>query len=87
MTNCVVEVVDNDSQGRSPMLSLRFYYKPSYPHAVADRSAEAGRPLYDDDTPIGTEINLGPEMARSLVEQIQSKWPDFLKVVAADSET
>ena len=81
LTNCVIEVVEDDWQGRCPMLSLRFYHKPVYPHQVARDSAEAGRPLVDEGSPIGVELNLGPEMAKSLIEQIQAKWPEYLRIV------
>jgi hypothetical protein len=77
----VVEVVENDWQGRCPMLSLRFYRNPTYTHQTAAESAEKGRPLYDEDTPMGIEINLGPEIARSFIEQIQAKWLDYPGVV------
>jgi hypothetical protein len=62
------------------MLSLRFFHKPTYPHEIANMSADAGRPLYDEDTPIGVELNLGPEIAQSLIDQIQAKWPDFVRI-------
>ena len=39
------------------------------PHQTAQESAESGRPLYDENTPIGVEINLGPEIADSLIEE------------------
>jgi hypothetical protein len=81
LTNSVIEVKENDSQGRCPVLSLRFYHKPTYPHQFAQECAEAGRALYDENTPIGVEISLGPEAAQSLVEQIQAKWPEFIRVI------
>jgi hypothetical protein len=82
LTNCVIEVKRHDGQwGNNPMLSLRFYHKPDYPHQIAQESAEAGRPLYDDNTPIGVEINLGLEIAHSLIEQMQTQWPEFIRVL------
>jgi len=80
LTNCVVEVKEIDFEGRCPMLSLRFYHKPTYPHQIAQESAGAGRPLYDEDTPIGVEISLGSELAQSLNEQIQAKWQEFVRL-------
>jgi hypothetical protein len=44
--------------------------------------AENGNPTYDDETPIGLEINLGPEIARSFIEQIQDQWPRYLNTVS-----
>ena len=86
VTNCVVELLENDScvegfdhvggvktpriNNMGPALSLRFYDKPS--------SLD-----YHDDTPIGIDITLGPELAFSLVKQIQEQWPNFVKVVDA----
>lgn len=81
LTNCVVEVVGNDWQGRCPMLSLRFFHRPM-PHDMAEQSAQAGRPLYDHDTPTGVEINLGPEIAQSLIEQLHAKWPEYLRLLS-----
>ena len=48
--------------------------------------AEAGRPAYDENTPIGTEISLGPEIAQSFIAQLKAKWPEFLKVVREQQE-
>lgn len=81
LTNCVVEVVESDWQGNCPVLSLRFYHKPTYSAEQAQRMAEGGNAPYDEQTPIGTEINLGPEIAQSLIEQIQAQWPQYLKTV------
>jgi hypothetical protein len=80
LTNCVIEVVPNDWQGRCPMLSLRFFHVP-IPHRIAEQSADAGNPLYDAETATGVEVNLGPEIARSLVEQLQAKWPEYVQMV------
>jgi len=68
-----------------PVLSLRFYNKP-YPYELANSMAEAGRPAYDENTPIGTEISLGPEIAQSFIAQLKAKWPEFLKVVREQQE-
>lgn len=76
LSNCIVEVVGNDWQGHCPMLSLRFFHRPM-PRHLAEQSAQAGRPLYDEDTPIGVAIDLGPEIAQSFIEQLQAKWPEF----------
>jgi hypothetical protein len=73
LTNCVVEIVERDLQGGCPVLSLRFYLTPS-------------NLAYDDETTIGVEISLGGEMASSLVEQIQGKWPKFMEVLREQSE-
>jgi hypothetical protein len=81
LTNCVVEVVEYDFDGRCPMLSLRFYYKPIYSGKMAQELADSGHPVVDDETPIGMEITLGPEMAQSLMEQLQAQWPQYLKTV------
>jgi hypothetical protein len=70
LTNCVVEVKGRDPQARCPVLSFRFYYKP-------DVSACP----YDDDTPIGVEVGLGPELAQSLYEQWRDKWPESVRAV------
>jgi hypothetical protein len=82
LTNCVVEVKKHDGQwGNNPMLSLRFYHKPDYPYQIAQESADAGRLLYDEDTPIGVELNLGAEIAQSLIEQMHAKWPEYVRVI------
>lgn len=81
LTNCVIEIKENDWQGRCPMLSLRFFNKPSYSGERARELAERGFPVYNDETPIGTEINLGPEIAQSLMEQLQAQWPQYVKTV------
>ena len=81
LTNCVVETIENDYEARSPLLSLRFYHKPIYPYQLTDRSAAEGRPLYDEDTPIGTRMDLGPEMVQSLIEQLQAKLPELLRIL------
>lgn len=84
LTNCVVEVVESDWQGNCPVLSLRFYNKPFYSAKMADQSAEAGKPLYDENTQIGLELNLGPEIAQSLIDQINTKWPEYLQTLRPD---
>lgn len=61
------------------LLSLRFYYKPSYGHKFATESAQNGHPVIDAETPIGVEISLGFELAKSLMDQIAAQWPDFSK--------
>ena len=76
LTNCVVEAKENDWQGRAPVLSLRFYHKP-YPNPPV---------AYDDKTPIGIEVTLGVEMAQSLIEQINEKWPDLLTFIHQQSD-
>jgi hypothetical protein len=81
LTNCVIEVVENDWQGGGPMPSLRFYHKPTFSYQIAQESVEAGRPLYEEDTPIGVELSLGPEIARSLIEQLQEKWPEYVQTL------
>jgi hypothetical protein len=81
LTNCVVEVKEIDTDGRCPVLSLRFYHKPTYPHQIAEECAEGGRPLYDENTEIGVAIDLGIEMAQSLMTQLQTKWQEFVHVV------
>jgi hypothetical protein len=48
---------------------------------MADQMAEHGNPAYDDGTQTGVEINLGPEIAQSFVEQIQTQWPEYVKTV------
>jgi hypothetical protein len=67
LTNCVVEADEHDWQGKAPVLSLRFYHKPS---TLA----------VDEDTAIGVEISLGLEMAQSLIQQINDKWPELVKM-------
>lgn len=81
LTNCVVEVKNNDREGRCPMLSLRFYHKPYIPYQIEKESAEAGRPLIHDGDPIGVEVSLGQEIAKSLIEQIQAKWPEYVRAI------
>lgn len=81
LTNCVVEAVETDRQGHAPVLSLRFYSKPYLDPALVSKLAEHGHPVYDEDTAIGVEINLGLEMARSLLEQINTKWPELQRIV------
>ena len=63
------------------LLPLRFYDKPFYGHKTATESAERGHPLFDAETPIGVEINLGPELAQSLIEQINAQWPQYLQIL------
>jgi len=81
LTNCVVEVQAIDAQWRRPVLSLLFYHRPTYPHQFAAERAEGVRPLYDENTEIGGAIDLGIEMAQSLMTQLQTKWPEFVHVV------
>lgn len=38
------------------------------------------RPMTSGDQ-TGLEINLGPEMAQSFIEQIQAQWPEYVKTV------
>jgi hypothetical protein len=76
LTNCVVELQYDWQWGNNPMLSLRFYHKPAS-YEFAQKSADAGRPLYDEDTPIGVELNLGPELAKSLIEQMVGRWAEL----------
>jgi hypothetical protein len=45
LTNCVIEVVENDAQGNCPMLSLRFFHKPVYDAKTARELAESGHPV------------------------------------------
>jgi hypothetical protein len=70
LTNCVVELKPRDPKALCPVLSFRFYHKPDSPACP-----------YDDDTPIGVEIKLGPELAQSIYEQLRDKWPKFLRAV------
>src|SRR4051794_6932815 len=73
LSNCVLEVVERDVQGRCPVLSLRFYHQPE--------------PLeYDAETPVGVEINLGPELTRSFVEQLQTQLPGYQRMLQAASD-
>lgn len=81
ITNCVVEVVECDPPLAFPVLSLRFFDKPYYGYATVEESQSAGNPLYDADTEIGTELNLGPELALSLIKQINVKWPEYLDLL------
>jgi hypothetical protein len=81
LANCVVEVLERDTCGDCPLLSLRFYARPYYGYKLATESAQQGRPLYDADAPIGVEINVGPELAQSLFEQINAQWPRFVQTV------
>jgi len=81
LTNCVVEVKEIDTQAKAPVLSLRFYHKPDCPHQLAEECAEAGRPPYDEDAQIGVAIDIGIEMAHSLMTQLQTKWPEFVHLI------
>jgi hypothetical protein len=81
LANCVVEILERDPGRRCPLLSLRFYARPYYGYKLATESAQQGRPLYDADAPIGVEIDLGPELAQSLFEQINAQWPRFVQTV------
>jgi hypothetical protein len=56
---------------------LRFYDKHSYGLKIATEAVKLGRPLFDAETPIGIEINLGPALVQSLVEQIHAQWPQY----------
>jgi hypothetical protein len=85
LTNCVVEAVEDDWQGRAPVLSLRFYNKPYLNPKLIEELAAQGRHIYDEKTQIGTEINLGLELAQSLIEQINAKWPELLKIAQEPS--
>jgi hypothetical protein len=84
LTNCVVEAVENDREGRAPALSLRFYSQPYLNPNLVSELAERGHHVYDEDTPIGVEINLGLEMAQSLIEQISAKWPQLLSLASEE---
>jgi hypothetical protein len=86
VTNCVVEVVENDWQGSIPMLSMRFYNRPFHPRKLAEEMAEHGNPAYDEATPIGIELNLSPDLAQSLIEQINGKWPELLRALQTTDE-
>lgn len=85
LTNCVVEAVENDRERRAPALSLRFYSKPYLNPALVSELAEHGHPVYDEDTASGVEISLGFEMAQSLIEQINTKWPELLRMAQEDA--
>ena len=63
------------------MLSLRFFHSPSHSAKMAAQMAEHGNPPYDSGDQTGLEINLGPEMAQSFIEQIQAQWPEYVKTV------
>ncbi|MGO9231503.1 MAG: hypothetical protein ACLQKA_20120 [Bryobacteraceae bacterium] len=80
LTNCVVEAVEDDWQGGAPVLSLRFYHKPYLNPGRIEELAKGGQEIYTDTTPIGIEIALGIEMARSVIEQISEKWPELLRI-------
>jgi hypothetical protein len=85
LTNCVVEAVENDWQGKAPVLSLRFYHKPYLNPALISELAQGGHRVYDETTQVGVELNLGLELAHSLIEQINAKWPELLRVAQDDS--
>src|SRR4051812_27011739 len=79
LSDCVVETVEFDWQGQAPALSVRFYNKPANGKWVREMDAQ-GHKQYEEGTPIGIEINLGPELANSLIEQLMTKWPEYLNV-------
>jgi hypothetical protein len=87
VTNCVVEVLADDHafvgfervqgekrpifRSNGPALSLRFYFKPS-------------RLKVDEETPIGVEVTLAPELSLSLIQQLRDRWPDFEHLIQQD---
>jgi|GEM_PF-4051560 hypothetical protein len=73
LTNCVVEATDMDYQLNAPSLSLRFYHKPR-------------KSIYNEDTPVGVDLSLSRELAQSLIDQINAKWPELLKIAQEESE-
>jgi hypothetical protein len=73
LTNCVVEATDNDYQLNAPSLSLRFYHKPS-------------KSIYNADTPVGVDLSLSRDLAQSLIDQINAKWPELLKIAQEESD-
>jgi hypothetical protein len=77
-------VKDHDFILRCPTLSFRFFRKP-IPRGFAEASAAAGRPLYDENSPIGTEVVLGPELVRSLVSQLNDRLPEYNRVIQMDT--
>ena len=85
LTNCVVESVENDWQGNGPVLSLRFYHKPYLNPKVIEELAEKGQRIYNERTQVGVELNLSVELAQSLIEQIQTKWPELLRIAQESS--
>lgn len=85
LTNCVVEAVEDHWQGKAPVLSLRFYHQPYLNRKLIAELAEQGQPIYDEKTPIGIELNLSLELARSLIEQINAKWPELLRLAQESS--
>lgn len=66
--------------GEGPVLSSRFYNKPYLSRKVCEELAEHDQRIYNEKTQIGIEVNLGLEMAQSLIEQINTKWPELLKI-------
>jgi hypothetical protein len=80
LSNCVVEAVEDDWQGKAPVLSLRFYHKPYLNRKLIAELAEHGRRIYDEKTPVGVELTLGLELAQSLIDQINVKWPELLRL-------
>ena len=86
ITNCVVEVIESDPVGGGPALSLRFYVKPFYDHQTASELAEGGHPVCDAETPIGVEINLGPDLVQSLIGQINTQWPQYLQILQSQRD-
>jgi hypothetical protein len=85
LTNCVVEAVEDDWQGRAPVLSLRFYHKPYLNPKLIAELAEQGQHIYDEKSQVGVELNLSVELAQSLIEQINAKWPELLKIAQESS--
>lgn len=86
LTNCVVEALANDWQGKAPALSLRFYHKPYLNPTLISELAEQGHHIYDETTQVGIELTLSLELANSLIEQINARWPELLRL-AQDTST
>jgi hypothetical protein len=90
LTGCVVEVVENDIDGRCPMMSLRFYAQP-LPSHIAEEMGGRGEPAYVEGTPIGVEICLGPDLLQSVLQQMNEMCETFNRVLreqhAGDSES
>lgn len=72
LTNCVVEAAEDGWRNNAPVLSLRFYHKPR-------------NLIYNEQSPVGVELNLSLELAQSMIEQINAKWPELLNI--ADEES
>jgi hypothetical protein len=85
LTNCVVEDKEDDWQLNAPVLSLRFYHKPYLNHKLIAELAEHGQRIYDEKTRVGVELNLSVELAHSLIEQINAKWPELLNIAREES--